>query len=94
MTRRERELAEEILGETPGRLAEVGLPACLAAVNESAVAHLLVAHEGMMPGFACGRCGALSTDSDECPDWGTAAPGGAGTCWRRWCSRPPTATGR
>jgi hypothetical protein len=28
----------------------------------------------MIPGFVCGRCGALSTGSDECPDWGTAAP--------------------
>ena len=73
VARRERELAAEILGEAPGRLAAVGLPACLAAVNEGAVAHLLVAHQGMIPGFACGRCGALSTGSDECPDWGTAA---------------------
>jgi hypothetical protein len=32
-----------------------------------------VAHEDMIPGFTCGRCGALSTGSDECPDWGTAA---------------------
>ena len=73
VARRERELAAEILGEAPGRLAAVGLPACLAAVNEGAVAHLLVAHQGMIPGFACGRCGALSTGSGECPDWGTAA---------------------
>ena len=73
VARRERELAGEILGEAPGRLAEVGLPACLAAVNEGAVARLLVAHEGMIPGFACGRCSALGTGSDECPDWGTAA---------------------
>jgi len=73
MTRRERELAEEILGQAPGRLAAVGLCASLAAVNEGAVARLLVAHEGMIPGFVCGRCGALSTGSDECLDWGTAA---------------------
>jgi Bacterial archaeo-eukaryotic release factor family 10 len=73
VARHERELAGEILGEAPGRLAAVGLPACLAAVNESAVARLLVAHEGMIPGFACGRCGELRTGSDECPDWGTAA---------------------
>ena len=73
VARRERELAAEILGEAPGRLAAVGLPACLAAVNEGAVACLLVAHEGMIPGFVCGRCGALSTGSGECPDWGTAA---------------------
>ena len=66
-------LAGEILGQAPGRLAAAGLPACLTAVNEGAVACLLVAHEGMIPGFVCGRCGALSTGSDECPDWGTAA---------------------
>ena len=69
VTRRERELAAEILGQAPGRLAAVGLPASLAAVNDGAVARLLVAHEGMMPGWVCGRCGALSTGSDGCPDW-------------------------
>jgi hypothetical protein len=73
VTRRERELAEEIIGQAPGRLAAVGLPASLAAVNQGAVARLVVAHEGMIPGFVCGRCGALGTGSDQCPDWGTAA---------------------
>ena len=68
VARRERELSEEIFGQ----LSAVGLHASLAAVNEGAVARLLVAHEGMIPGFVCGRCGALSTGSDECPDWGTA----------------------
>jgi peptide subunit release factor 1 (eRF1) len=69
VARREHELSEEIFG---GPTA-VGLRASLAAVNEGAVARLLVAHEGMIPGFVCGRCGALSTGSAECPDWGTAA---------------------
>jgi hypothetical protein len=69
VARCERDLSEEIFGW----LAAVGLHASLAAVNEGAVAHLLVAHEGMIPGFVCGCCGALSTGSDECPDWGTAA---------------------
>ncbi len=73
VARHERELAEEILGQAPGRLAAVGLPACLAAVNERAVDRLLVAHEDMIPGFVCGRCGPLSTGSGECPDRGTAA---------------------
>ena len=68
-----RDPAEEILGETPGRLAAVGLSAAVAAVNEGAVAHLLVTDEGMIPGFVCGRCGALSAGRDQCPDWGTAA---------------------
>jgi len=66
---RERELTEEVFGG----LAAVGLHACLAAVNEGAVAHLLVAREDMIAGYVCGRCGGLSTGSDECPDWGTAA---------------------
>jgi len=71
--RRERELAGEILGQTPERLAAVGLFASSAAVNEGAVAHLLVTDEGTIPGFVCGRCGALSAGSDQCPDWGIAA---------------------
>lgn len=70
--RGEQRLAAEISGQPP-RLTAVGLPACLAAVGEGAVAHLLVAHEDMIGGFACGRCGALTTDPDGCPDWGTAA---------------------
>jgi peptide chain release factor subunit 1 len=69
VTRREQELAREILGG----LAAVGLPASLAAVNQQVAGHLLVAHEGMIAGYACGRCGALSTGSVECPDRGTAA---------------------
>ena len=27
----------------------------------------------MIAGYVCGCCGGLSTGSDECPDWGTAA---------------------
>ena len=70
VARREQESAREILGG----LAAVGLLASLTAVNQGVAGHLLVAHEGMIPGFACGRCGALSTGSFECPDCGTAAP--------------------
>ncbi|HEY1320689.1 MAG TPA: hypothetical protein VGF32_10605 [Streptosporangiaceae bacterium] len=69
VARREQESAREILGG----LAAVGLHASLAAVNQGVAGHLLVAHEGMIPGFACGGCGALSTGSFECPDCGTAA---------------------
>ena len=69
VARRERELTEGVFGG----LAAVGLHACLAAVNEGAVAQLLVAREDMIAGHVCGRCGELSTGSDECPDRGTAA---------------------
>lgn len=70
--RREQRLAERILDDTPPRLAAVGLPACLAAAGEGAVAHLLVAHEGMISGFACPRCGALAAGPVTCPDGGAA----------------------
>jgi len=71
VARREQELSEEILGA--GRLAALGLPACLVAVGRAAVDHLLVPDDGMIPGFACGGCGQLSAGPARCPDCGTAA---------------------
>jgi hypothetical protein len=75
VARREQDLAGGVLGQAPRRLAAIGTPATLAAVNQGAAARLLVAQEEMIPGYVCGRCGALSTGSDQCPDWGTAAQG-------------------
>ena len=65
--------ADEILATPPGASVAIGLPACLAAVNAGAVQTLIVPEDGLVPGYECGRCGALSTDADSCPDWGTAA---------------------
>jgi hypothetical protein len=50
-----------------------GLPACLTAVNASVVETLVVPYDGLIPGYECGRCGALGLAADCCPDWGTAA---------------------
>ena len=50
----------------------IGLQACLAAVNAGVAETLVVPRDGLVPGYECGRCGALSTDTDSCPDWGTA----------------------
>jgi hypothetical protein len=72
VARRERELAEEVVAGPPGRLAAVGLPACLAAVGRGAVDRLLVSDDGIIPGFACDRCGVLSAVRGECPGCGTA----------------------
>lgn len=66
-------LAEEVATLPPGRLAAAGLRACLAAVNARAMQTLIVPDDGLVPGFECGRCGALSVDADTCPDWATAA---------------------
>ena len=65
-------LAEEVLTMPPG-LAAAGLGACLAAVNASTVQTLIVPDEGLVPGYECGRCGALSVAADSCPDRGVAA---------------------
>jgi hypothetical protein len=69
---REHRLADELLGAVGGR-AVLGLAECLAAVNAGAAELLLVPDEGLVPGFACGRCGALTVTGSDCPDWGTAA---------------------
>ena len=66
-------LTAEILAESAGALAAIGLSACLAAVNTGAVETLVVPCEGRVPGYECGRCGALGLAADCCPDWGTAA---------------------
>jgi Bacterial archaeo-eukaryotic release factor family 10 len=72
--RREEQLAAETLTAAVRRNdAVVGLPPCLAAVNAGAVGMLLIPDEGLVPGFVCGRCGAVSLTGDDCPDWGAAA---------------------
>jgi hypothetical protein len=68
-----RPVADEILFAPRDTSVAIGLPACLAAVNACAVQTLIVPGAGLVPGYECGRCGALSTDADSCPDWGTAS---------------------
>jgi hypothetical protein len=70
--RKARRLAAEILRTPPGGPAAVGLPACLASVNARSVAHLVIPGDGLVPGYACGRCGLLGIAGD-CPDCGIAA---------------------
>jgi len=70
---RARSLADEILAAPPGEFAVIGLPGCLAAVNACAVDTLVVPDAEVVPGYECGRCGALGVAADCCPDWGTAA---------------------
>jgi hypothetical protein len=67
-----RQAAGQILAMPPGGPAAIGLTACLAAVNAGAVETLVVPGDGLVPGYECGRCGALSLNASSCPDWGTA----------------------
>ena len=61
-----------VAGGRPMLQSVVGLRACLAAVNAAAAETLVVPRDGLVPGYECGRCGALSADTVGCPDWGTA----------------------
>lgn len=70
---RARGLAAEVLEIPPG-LAAIGLPACLAAVNDHAVELLIVPGGGLVPGHVCDRCGTLGTAVGSCPDGGMAQP--------------------
>jgi hypothetical protein len=65
-------LAERARHEPDARAA-IGLEACLRAVNQGAVRLLIVPADGLVPGYACLRCGQLSSTGTDCPDWGAAA---------------------
>ncbi len=70
---REQRLVSGLWQEPPGRLLAMGLQACLTAVNQHAAALLVVPVGGLVPGFRCTRCGALSSNGDGCPDGPAAA---------------------
>jgi hypothetical protein len=42
-------------------------------VNAPAVEILIVPDDGLVPGYECGRCGAMSVAHGRCPHCGTAA---------------------
>jgi hypothetical protein len=64
--RSERELAARVRSGLPAGTAAAGLKDCLAAVNRDGVAVLAVPGPGLVPGFACRRCGALSVTPAGC----------------------------
>jgi peptide chain release factor subunit 1 len=69
----EQNLVSELTGPTSGARAAIGLTACLAAVNSDSADLLLLADEGVAPGYLCERCGVLSVTGEECCDWGAAS---------------------
>ena len=58
-------LVTEILAGAAA-LSTVGLQACLAAVNASVAETLVVPYDRLVPGYECGRCGALGQAADCC----------------------------
>lgn len=71
--RSERHLADWVRQEPGNGHAAVGLAACLRAVSQDAVSTLVVPDQGLLPGRACRRCGALGTTTTGCADGDAAA---------------------
>ena len=72
LVRRDQRRAAGIVGEPPGELTAIGVDACIAAARQHAIDALLIPTDGLVPGYICQRCGALSRTGDGCPH-GTAA---------------------
>jgi hypothetical protein len=62
----EARLVAEVLSEPPDVTVTTDLDGCLAASRARAVAHLILADERLVPGFACADCEALSRTADDC----------------------------
>lgn len=67
LARRDLRLAAEILRQPPGKLTAVGLDACIAAAGQQAIDTVLVPADGLVSGYSCQRCGALSRTGRGCP---------------------------
>jgi len=68
--RSEQQLIHDVLNQPPHVSVATGLEGCLSASSARAIAQLILADDQMVPGFACGICGALSTgeSGEDCPD--------------------------
>ena len=66
-TGHDQRIAAEFLREPPDGRTVTGLNACLAAAGQHAIQLLLIPAGGLVPGYACRRCGALSSTGDGCP---------------------------
>jgi Bacterial archaeo-eukaryotic release factor family 10 len=66
-TGHDQRIAAEFLAEPPDGRTVTGLSACLAAAGQHTIHLLLIPAGGLVPGYACQRCGALSSTGDGCP---------------------------
>jgi hypothetical protein len=70
-TGQDQRMAAEVLQERPDGPTVTGLNACLAGANRHAIQLLLAPAGGLVPGYACQHCGALSSTGDGCPHGAT-----------------------
>jgi peptide chain release factor subunit 1 len=73
VNRRERSLLTQLRQQPPDGRTVTGLNACLTAAGQHAVQQLVVPIGGLIPGFACTRCGVLTSTPGECVDGRLAA---------------------
>ncbi len=66
VNRHEQSLLAQLRRQPPDGRTVTGLNACLTAVGQHAVQQLVVPIGGLIPGFACTRCGALTAAPGEC----------------------------
>jgi peptide chain release factor subunit 1 len=68
--RSEQQLIRDVLSQAPHVSVATGIDDCLSASRARAISQLILSDDQMVPGFACGMCGALSTGEDDgdCPD--------------------------
>jgi peptide chain release factor subunit 1 len=68
--RSEQQLIRDVLNQPPQVSVATGIDGCLSASRARAIAQLILPDDQLVPGFACGMCGALSTagDGEDCAD--------------------------
>ena len=93
VNRREQRLLAQLRQQPPDGRMVTGLRGCLTAVGQHAVQLLVVPVGGLIPGFACTRCGVLTSTPGECVD-GLAAARQARILSRKWSSRLSATAGK
>lgn len=64
---RDQHLLTQVLQQPPDSLTATGLAACLSAAGQHAIEVVLVPAGGLVPGYLCQECGALSSTPGGCP---------------------------
>ncbi len=73
LRRSDQQILDQIQEESADHLAVTGLTACLAAASQHTIRLLALPVGGLLPGYTCERCGALSSDGNGCADGPTAS---------------------
>lgn len=66
LRQRDEQLLTQFREQPPGRLAATGLTSCIAAAAQHATRVLAVPSGGLIPGYSCRHCGALSSEGYGC----------------------------